>query len=130
MSCTRPSKHGSLLDLPTTLHIATSSFKRRSRSNSSLLSWVSGETALLLDAHPLLTVMVRDCTIPRACSICRPTRHQRGCYNGHKRINAIKFQSVVTCDTNWNCSIQLRIQGGGAHPTPLPYFTFSSLVPA
>ena len=27
--------------------------------------------------------------------ICRPTRHQRVCYNGHKRIHAIKFQSVV-----------------------------------
>ena len=27
--------------------------------------------------------------------ICRPTRHQRVCYNGHKRIHALKFQSVV-----------------------------------
>ena len=27
--------------------------------------------------------------------ICRPTRHQKVCYNGHKRIHAIKFQSVV-----------------------------------
>ena len=27
--------------------------------------------------------------------ICRPTRYQRVCYNGHKRIHAIKFQSVV-----------------------------------
>ena len=27
--------------------------------------------------------------------ICRPTQHQRVCYNGHKRIHAIKFQSVV-----------------------------------
>lgn len=27
--------------------------------------------------------------------ICRPTHHQRICYNGHKRIHALKFQSVV-----------------------------------
>ena len=27
--------------------------------------------------------------------ICRPTCHQRVCYNGHKRIHALKFQSVV-----------------------------------
>ena len=27
--------------------------------------------------------------------ICRPTRYQRVCYNGHKRIHAIKFQSIV-----------------------------------
>ena len=30
--------------------------------------------------------------------ICRPTRHQRVCYNGHKRIHAIKCQSVVIPD--------------------------------
>ena len=28
-------------------------------------------------------------------SICRPTWHQKICYNGHKRIHAIKFQSMV-----------------------------------
>ena len=27
--------------------------------------------------------------------IGRPTRHQRVCYNGHNRIQALKFQSVV-----------------------------------
>ena len=27
--------------------------------------------------------------------LCRPTRHQRVCYNGHKRVHAVKFQSVV-----------------------------------
>ena len=27
--------------------------------------------------------------------ICRPTRHQRVCYNGHKRFHSLKFQSVV-----------------------------------
>ena len=26
--------------------------------------------------------------------ICRPTRHQKVCYNGHKHIHAIKVQSV------------------------------------
>ena len=28
-------------------------------------------------------------------AICRPTRYQRVCYNGHKRVHALKFQSVV-----------------------------------
>ena len=28
--------------------------------------------------------------------ICRPSRNQRLVYNGHKRVHAIKFQSVVT----------------------------------
>ena len=28
--------------------------------------------------------------------MCRPTRHQMVCYNGHKRLHALKFQSVVT----------------------------------
>ena len=28
--------------------------------------------------------------------ICRPTRHQRVVYNGHKRVHSLKFQSVVT----------------------------------
>ncbi|KAK6179757.1 hypothetical protein SNE40_012044 [Patella caerulea] len=27
--------------------------------------------------------------------ICRPTQHQKICYNGHKRVHAVKFQSVV-----------------------------------
>ena len=27
--------------------------------------------------------------------ICRPTKNQRIVYNGHKRVHAIKFQSVV-----------------------------------
>ena len=27
--------------------------------------------------------------------ICRPGEHQRVVYNGHKRVHAIKFQSVV-----------------------------------
>ena len=27
--------------------------------------------------------------------ICRPTRNQRAVYNGHKRVHALKFQSVV-----------------------------------
>ena len=27
--------------------------------------------------------------------ICRPTRYQRVCFNGHRRIHALKFQSVV-----------------------------------
>ncbi|ESO99449.1 hypothetical protein LOTGIDRAFT_113508 [Lottia gigantea] len=27
--------------------------------------------------------------------ICRPTRYQRVCYNGHKRIHSLKFQSVM-----------------------------------
>ena len=30
--------------------------------------------------------------------LCRPVRFQRTCYNGHKRVHAIKFQSVVTPD--------------------------------
>lgn len=30
--------------------------------------------------------------------ICRPTANQRVCYNGHKRIHSIKFQSLVTPD--------------------------------
>ena len=29
------------------------------------------------------------------CPICRPKEHQRAVYNGHKRVHAIKFQSVV-----------------------------------
>jgi len=28
-------------------------------------------------------------------SICRPTKYQRVCYNGHKRVHGLKFQSVV-----------------------------------
>jgi len=28
--------------------------------------------------------------------ICRPKQHQRAVYNGHKRVHALKFQSVVT----------------------------------
>ena len=28
--------------------------------------------------------------------ICRPTENQRAVYNGHKRVHALKFQSVVT----------------------------------
>ena len=28
------------------------------------------------------------------CSICRPTKHQRFVYNGHKRVHSIKFQAV------------------------------------
>jgi hypothetical protein len=31
-------------------------------------------------------------------SITRPIRHQRQVYNGHKRVHAIKFQSVMTPD--------------------------------
>lgn len=31
-------------------------------------------------------------------SICRPTRHQKVCYNGHKRVHALKYQSVTTPD--------------------------------
>jgi len=27
--------------------------------------------------------------------ICRPTKYQRVCYNGHKRVHGLKFQSVV-----------------------------------
>jgi len=27
--------------------------------------------------------------------ICRPSQHQRAVYNGHKRVHALKFQSVV-----------------------------------
>lgn len=30
--------------------------------------------------------------------VCRPGEHQRVLYNGHKRVHAIKFQSVVTPD--------------------------------
>ena len=30
--------------------------------------------------------------------ICKPTRNQRVCYNGHKRIHSLKFQSVVVPD--------------------------------
>ncbi len=30
--------------------------------------------------------------------ICRPSRNQRLCYNGHKRKHALKFQSVTTPD--------------------------------
>lgn len=30
--------------------------------------------------------------------IARPSRHQRQVYNGHKRVHALKFQSVVTPD--------------------------------
>ena len=30
--------------------------------------------------------------------ICRPGQNQRVLYNGHKRVHAIKFQSVVTPD--------------------------------
>lgn len=30
--------------------------------------------------------------------IARPTRHQRQVYNGHKRVHALKFQSVMTPD--------------------------------
>jgi hypothetical protein len=30
--------------------------------------------------------------------LCRPTWFQRTCYNGHKRVHAIKFQSIVTPD--------------------------------
>ncbi len=30
--------------------------------------------------------------------LCRPIRYQRRVYNGHKRVHAIKFQSVVTPD--------------------------------
>jgi hypothetical protein len=30
--------------------------------------------------------------------LCRPTHFQRICYNGHKRVHAIKFQSIVTPD--------------------------------
>ncbi|XP_023933182.1 tetratricopeptide repeat protein 6-like [Lingula anatina] len=30
--------------------------------------------------------------------LCRPTFFQRVCYNGHKRVHAIKFQSIVTPD--------------------------------
>ena len=30
--------------------------------------------------------------------ICRPTHNQRVCYNGHKRIHSLKFQSVVVPD--------------------------------
>ena len=30
--------------------------------------------------------------------LCRPTRYQSICYNGHERIHAIKFQSIVTPD--------------------------------
>ena len=53
MSCTRPSKHGGLLDLPTTLHVPTSSFNRRRRSSSALLFWASGEAVLLSNARTL-----------------------------------------------------------------------------
>ena len=28
--------------------------------------------------------------------ICRPKEHQRAVYNGHKRVHALKFQTVVT----------------------------------
>jgi len=28
--------------------------------------------------------------------ICRPNEHQRIVYNGHKRVHALKFQSIVT----------------------------------
>ena len=28
-------------------------------------------------------------------AICRPTVNQRAVYNGHKRVNSLKFQSVV-----------------------------------
>ena len=31
-------------------------------------------------------------------SICRPSAHQRMFYNGHKRVHALKYQSVVTPD--------------------------------
>ncbi len=31
--------------------------------------------------------------------ICRSTRHQLVCYNGHKRVHALEFQSVVV--PNW-----------------------------
>ena len=27
--------------------------------------------------------------------ICRPTRYQKQCYNGHKRVHALKYQSIV-----------------------------------
>jgi hypothetical protein len=30
--------------------------------------------------------------------MCRPSKHQRKCYNGHKRVHALKFQSVTTPD--------------------------------
>ena len=30
--------------------------------------------------------------------MCRPTRNQREYYNGHKRVHALKFQSVTTPD--------------------------------
>ena len=29
-------------------------------------------------------------------SMCRPSRHQREVFNGHKRVHALKFQSIVT----------------------------------
>ena len=32
--------------------------------------------------------------------ICRPVREQRMCYNGHKRVHALKFQVRVNEDEN------------------------------
>lgn len=29
-------------------------------------------------------------------AICRPSNNQQECYNGHKRVHALKYQSVVT----------------------------------
>ena len=31
-------------------------------------------------------------------SICRPSVNQRVVYNGHKRVHALKFQSILTPD--------------------------------
>ena len=37
--------------------------------------------------------------------ICRHTRNQRVCYNGHKRIHALKFQSVVVHNGLRYCTV-------------------------
>ena len=52
--------------------------------------------------------------------ICRPTRHQRVCYNGHKRVHALKFQSVVT--PNGLIANLYGPMEGRRHGTTVPFY--------
>lgn len=71
-----------------------------------LITWWPGlnEPARLLTYRAQITA--KDCPVPNvygfvdgtARFICRPTRHQRAAFSGHKRHHVIKFQGIATPD--------------------------------
>lgn len=63
-------------------------------------NWIRGSLQEFADAIRVAAgpVSLRNCWAfidGTVRHICRPSKHQKACYNGHKRMHALKYQSVL-----------------------------------